>query len=359
MNSIKTLVLVLVASFLSSTTAYGWGDLGHETTAEIAEILLKNDPVALQQLQNILGVEPMPLAATWPDKVRGDSRFAPVYATKPETPDEKEKRERDNEKKFDLYHFYTVFKDPTKKNLKDAMLVLKRFPEVLTSDKATREAKMIALRYIIHVAGDVHQPLHIGNEFDRGGNVCLVNVRPKDPTEEKSFYPNLHSTWDDTVVDEVMLTIKKTLEKPSQYQVYKWMAPALIAKHQDLVNAVQNLDPESWAQESNKYLSTGEVYPDTLADDNRPYCNADRNKIDKSKIPVLNDDYFKNAEVIAEKRLVLGGVRLAALLKKTFSKNRKSGPSEASVLNELDKRNTDKTEPLPQQLEFDFGSDHQ
>jgi hypothetical protein len=355
MNFFKTLALVLAATVLTSQTAFGWGDVGHETTAEIAEILLKSDPATLQQLQNILGVEPMPLAATWPDKVRGDSRFAPVYATKTETPEEKEKREKDNEKKFDLYHFYTVFRDPAKKNIKDALVVLKRFPAILTSNKATREAKMIALRYIIHVAGDVHQPLHIGNEFDRGGNVCLVNVKPKDPTEEKSYYPNLHSTWDDTVVDEVMETIKKTLNKPSQYQVYKWMATSLIAKHQDLVNSVQNLDPETWAQESNTFLTTGEVYPDTLDNQNRPYCNSDRSKIDKSKIPVLDEAYFKNAEALAEKRLVLGGVRLAALLKQTFAKSRKAGPSEDSILTELDKRNGDKTEPLPKQLEFDFG----
>ena len=54
---------------------------------------------------------------------------------------------------------------------------MKHSIEILKDINASREMKMIALRFLIHVVGDIHQPLHVGNGYDRGGNVCQVKYQ--------------------------------------------------------------------------------------------------------------------------------------------------------------------------------------
>ena len=50
------------------------------------------------------------------------------------------------------------------------MTALARFTETLRDPKASQDDKRLALRFIVHIIGDLHQPLHAGNGTDRGGN---------------------------------------------------------------------------------------------------------------------------------------------------------------------------------------------
>jgi S1/P1 Nuclease len=64
---------------------------------------------------------------------------------------------------------------------------------VLKSPDAPRNEKRIALRFVAHLVGDIHQPLHAGFADDRGGN--SVDVRFNGRKE------NLHSLWDTALVE--------------------------------------------------------------------------------------------------------------------------------------------------------------
>ena len=68
----KKFTLVMISS-LVSFKALAWGELGHSSIGHIAEMNLT--PQGKQFVQDILGEEPMAVAAMWPDTVRSDARF--------------------------------------------------------------------------------------------------------------------------------------------------------------------------------------------------------------------------------------------------------------------------------------------
>jgi hypothetical protein len=151
--------------------AYGWGDLGHEVVGAIAEGALK--PATHNFVRGILGVEPLAVAATWPDHARGDSRFG-QKATSPDSED-------NNPHNFANYHFCEIpngfsYTSKPMREKKDCYGAITGATQLLIdkSHQYTRAEKMIALRYLVHIIGDVHQPLHVGNGHDLGANLCQI-----------------------------------------------------------------------------------------------------------------------------------------------------------------------------------------
>jgi hypothetical protein len=67
------------------------------------------------------------------------------------------------------------------------------FERVLSDPRASRAAKRQALRFLVHLIQDLHQPLHVGDTGSRGGD--LVQVR---------FFElgsNLHRVWDSQIIE--------------------------------------------------------------------------------------------------------------------------------------------------------------
>jgi len=307
LKQLKFLVTALLVS-LSYQSAWAWGDLGHETIAEIADQIIVKDPQLKKAIQAIIGIEPLAISSTWPDHVRSDERF----------------------KDFEPYHFITIFRDPKAKVDKDAMTVIKKYPLVLTDKKAPREAKMIAFRYLIHVIGDLHQPLHVGNEFDRGGNMCRVSWRQDEQNRPNAT--NLHSLWDTGLVNFVMQKYKR-LAPQVKYYDYKMFAKSLVDKHADLLATKANTDVAAWVSEAENLRRTV-VYPDSLPDDQRPYCQpvAPGQSFRDAVVQELAVTYAEEKSELIEKQLVLGGVRLAAFLKEIFKNSKNTKPVEAQIL---------------------------
>ena len=61
-----------------------------------------------------------------------------------------------------------------------------------------RDQRALALRFIVHIIGDLHQPLHVGNGTDRGGNDVKVTWFGE--------LTNLHSVWDSGMIDRQELS---------------------------------------------------------------------------------------------------------------------------------------------------------
>ena len=80
----------------------------------------------------------------------------------------------------------------------DAVTALARFAETLRDPTASAADKRLALRFTIHIIGDLHQPLHAGRPGDRGGN----NVKVTWFGEQT----NLHSVWDSGMIDSRQLS---------------------------------------------------------------------------------------------------------------------------------------------------------
>jgi hypothetical protein len=122
---------------------------------------------------------------------------------------------------------------------------------------------MDLMRYLIHLVGDVHQPLHVGNGYDRGANWC--NVKYKIGEGEKASYKstNLHSFWDSVMVEELFY-IEKELNpnfKMPGWKGYKELAD-LITKDRAELNTedIKSASPLQWYREAQALHS--QVYID-------------------------------------------------------------------------------------------------
>ncbi|QYE37204.1 S1/P1 nuclease (plasmid) [Polymorphobacter sp. PAMC 29334] len=172
--------------------ASAWGDRGHRAIADIAWTQLT--PVARHQVAELLAVVPAlatpacPVGsfedgATWADCVRSTyhDRFGATST----------------------WHYIDVsvcrpFALPADP---DGRFIVERYRRelaVLRDRGRTVEERLEALLWVEHLVGDLHQPLHVGDAGDRGGNE--VRGYP-----QSGRYPlNLHAEWDRVLVDEAV-----------------------------------------------------------------------------------------------------------------------------------------------------------
>jgi hypothetical protein len=249
---------VAVALLLSPAPALAWGKTGHRVVAALADPQLSG--LARAHIKEILGVESLDEAATWPDEMRADpSRFWQKTATP--------------------WHYVTVdgitYDHAPPEG--DAIEALDHFSAVLEDPKSSLADKQLALRFIVHLVGDLHQPLHVGKCCDRGGNDVKVSWFGK-PT-------NLHAVWDSALVDDEQLSFTELAARLERHtspeDVIRWW----------------DVNPRDWASESAEYRDL--LYP-------VPGKDGD--------VPSLSYDYVYKFTPLMEQRLKQAGVRLAAYL---------------------------------------------
>ncbi len=313
----NTMFLLLITS---SNNAFSWGDIGHSAVAEIAEKNLT--PKARDLVFSIIGLEPMPTAATFPDSVRSDSRFG----------------------LFAPYHFLEIPIGKTYSSLsesekpdRNADTIIKKVPEILISHDYSREQKMILIRYLIHVVGDVHQPLHVGNGKDMGANLCEINW--KDPETGHIENSNLHSFMDDLIVKYIGYQYKKQPGPKKKYFGYKELAEIIqndVSLNQlnidgplstDKKNII-NSKPEDWYEQSRRYHKI--VYPDSspTTPEQRKYCKlvdpitkkVINGAYDPKAIPTISLAQADQLIPIVKLQILRGGYRLADILNRAAEK---------------------------------------
>ena len=272
----KAGLLLAVAAVLLPSPALAWGKTGHRVIAAIADTQLSG--LARAHIKEILGgAESLDEAANWPDEMRaapGD------FWQKTSVP----------------WHYVTlngVTYDHAPKE-GDALQALNHFRAVLQDPKTSLADKQLALRFIVHLVGDLHQPLHVGKCCDRGGNEVKVTWFGK-PT-------NLHAVWDSQLVDDEQLSFTELAAKLerhiSNHEVIDWW----------------DVNPRDWITESATIRD--KVYPPRGTP---PVKGAKgRNK----KIPELSYGYVYKFTPVMEQRLKQGGVRLAAYLNDIFAEHK-------------------------------------
>ena len=170
-------LLAATAAICLPSPAAAWGQLGHRVIGELADERISGRTRA--EIELILGEEGLAESSTWADEQR--SNPAEFW-----------------QEEAGPYHYVTVpeglmYDDIGPPEEGDALSALARFAEIVRNPSATQDEKALALRFIIHIVGDVHQPLHAGNGEDRGGN----DVRALWFGDET----NLHSVWDSLMID--------------------------------------------------------------------------------------------------------------------------------------------------------------
>jgi len=269
--AVAALVLLL------PSPALAWGKTGHRVVAAIADTQLSG--LARAHVREILGQgESLDEAANWPDEMRSDPA---QFWQKTSTP----------------WHYVTVngITYDHAPSEGDALEALNHFKRVLQDPKADLADKQLALRFVIHIVGDLHQPLHVGKCCDRGANDVKVTWFGK-PT-------NLHAVWDSALVDDEQLSFSELAAKLERHisdkQLIAWW----------------DINPRDWISESAEYRDS--LYP-TAADMPKPK-KGEKVKKGQPVLPDLSYSYVYRFTPLMEQRLSQAGVRLAAYLNWVFA----------------------------------------
>ncbi len=307
---VKIFWLGLLA-LISAAPLMAWDDTGHKLTAYIAwqrmtpaarenviKILLaapENSDLSVYYLQDsrseaVKQRELFMIAATWADIVR-DKKFPIRY----------------KEYHHGNWHYTDTFWRETngKPELLDekeeggkAVDKLTEFDKTLRDSSASNADKAIAIAWILHLGGDIHQPLHASARItdlepkgDQGGNTFLLT--PKDAAKTE----NLHWFWDSIVGRNVP---RKNDACDSDY--LPPLADEMMKKF-PFAKMQSNLKPgqfDEWRKES-WLLATTEVFSPDL-----------------KRFEMPSEKYQKKAYRVAQERLALAGYRLGEMMNQIF-----------------------------------------
>lgn len=252
----KGLLSILI--LFGAVQAFGWGATGHRATGYVAEQYLTSK--TKKKIAAILGQESLAMVSTWMDEIRSDSTYDYAITWHWTTiPDGKK--------------YEDVGPDPDGK----AVIMIEKFIADLKGKKLNKKQELETLKMLVHLVGDIHQPLHVGKPGDRGGNDVKLKWFRTDS--------NLHRVWDSDMIDDTKLSYSElaaSLGKPDKLTVKKW----------------QSASVRDWAHESMSYRP--QVYD--IGNGNLSYQYGYK--------------YFG----IAKQRMLQAGVRLAGVLNSIYGK---------------------------------------
>ena len=271
----STFLLAAAALTLVPSPALAWGKTGHRVVAAIADTQLSG--LARAHIEEILGPgESLDEAANWPDEMRSASG---QFWQKTSVP-------------WHYMDFNGVIYDHAPPE-GDALEALNRFTAVLKDPGASLLDKQLALRFVVHLVGDLHQPLHVGRVGDEGGNKIKVTFFGK-PS-------NLHVVWDSGLPDNEQLSFTELSAKLERH-----------LSNQQLIDW-WDINPRDWVSES------AQVREQIYADLPRAKKPAGKKRKGEEVLPDVSYSYVYKFQPVMERQLQRGGVRLAAYLNAIFA----------------------------------------
>jgi hypothetical protein len=193
----------------------------------------------------------------------------------------------------------------------DVLSALKERVGDLTEKTAAPADRAVALCWLLHLIGDLHQPLHttalfseLFPEGDQGGNLSGFRVNGR--------RTNLHAYWDNLLGDDPNYTDESAEHHAKLYQQVKGLAEELrdpAYGRDKLPELAKNTTFPSWAQEGHE-LCRDFVYGKLPVE---PVLVVNRVVPDAAK--EVGADYDKEAQKVARRRVALAGYRLADRLK--------------------------------------------
>jgi hypothetical protein len=184
-----------------------WGMLGHRIVGQIADSYLK--PKTKKAIEAVMGGESLAMSANWGDFIKSDSTYNYMYnwhfVNFPASLD-----------KQGVFNFLDAQTEPS---------VYTKIPElvaILKDSKSSLDKKKFAIRMLVHMVGDMHQPMHTARKEDLGGNRVQLTW-----FGEKS---NLHKVWDEGLIDYQQLSYTEyanAINHPSSVELVNWQNAGL------------------------------------------------------------------------------------------------------------------------------------
>lgn len=287
---------------LAAPQGRAWGREGHRLTALVAEEYLT--PETKAQIAELLaadssGKETLADIAPWADSYRADHPETGAWHFV-DIP----KSEANFDRMRDCPEPASDPKSPWRDCVTDRILY---FEGRLGDTSLDLKQRAIALKFVVHLIGDVHQPFHALGD-DRGGNGIPVSFLGSSMCD--AFQCNLHGVWDSSLIDEQGLSEKKYSDR-------------LLQEIKD--NDWKRLDggqPTAWANISHHYAVEAIV----------------------PKGALLTREYVTEESRIVDAQLALGGLRLARVLNRILGSD---APAIRPGSNPLPKTDAPAASPQP------------
>lgn len=259
-----------------------WGNAGHRVTGLIAESLLT--PTAHAQVAQLLDGEGLDVATTFMDTQRGA-----LAKRWPQS---------------DRWHYDNVpvcQQQPYCTDGHCATQQIARFQKILSDGHATHSERALALRLLVHMLGDIHQPLHMADNQDRGGNQLYVRLQAGGEALQ------LHDVYDTVLVKQ--LQGKQTLRE---------FARQLRLSHAANLAPWQSGTVTQWAQQTH-LLARNHTYAGLPAFTCAlPSARQSREQLKQQPI-TLSDDYLDAARNEVAVQLTKAGARIAFVLNRVLT----------------------------------------
>ncbi|MEX0275752.1 MAG: S1/P1 nuclease [Flavobacteriaceae bacterium] len=252
------IAMVLVSQWGYAHDAPVWSKTGHRTIGQVAEHYLKKR--TKRALNKLLGGRDLASVANFADEIKADTLF----------------------RKFNAWHYVNLppdkdYGEVTPSPYGDLVTGIQTCIEKVGNGELPEEQRSFYLKMLIHLIGDLHQPMHVGRLEDKGGNDFQLLWFGKGT--------NLHKVWDAHLINDQGMSYSEmanSFPKLSRRQVEHWQGGALL----------------DWVHES-RDLAT-KVYAGTHIGEKLYYR------------------YGYDWWPIAERQLQKGGVRLAKVLNDLF-----------------------------------------
>lgn len=259
MNRLIKLSIVAAGLVAATVNAYSWGQKGHDITCAIAEKHLTRK--AQKQISAILDGKSIVYWSSWMD----NASHTPEY------------------KHTSTWHYKNIDADETYETAAlnekgDVVRAIEDQIAALKSGKLSKEESSVALRFLVHLVGDLHCPMHMGHKSDLGGNKWQVQFFGKGS--------NLHKIWDTEVIDS------------SRKWTYTEWTDQIDRCTKSQVKEIVEGTPNSWGKQT--YLISTKLYESTPIGSKLSY------------------DYVSEWSGMLEQQLLYGGLRLAAVLNDIF-----------------------------------------
>jgi len=298
------MLAAVVAGLLLGGPALAWNDRGHMMVAALAYERL--DPAVRDRVDVLLRLNPQYAswvrgvargraaevaflrAATWPDFIKGPAAGYTDDGEQPSGPQSSQNIGYADKLQHRYWHYIdlpfstdgTPLVQPASPN---AETQIEAFRAALASAATSDDVKSYDLVWLLHLVGDVHQPLHATSRFsaafprgDLGGNRVKITCSPACPKE-------LHAFWDDL--------LGRSTSPSAAIAAARKLAPSPVSP--------PDLSTDAWIQQS-LALAESTAYAAPVGGGAGPYR--------------LTSAYRTAARAAARKQVQLAGARLAGVL---------------------------------------------
>jgi hypothetical protein len=290
----KTQILFCLLMLIVARESFAWGTVGHKSTALIAETYLS--PQSKAMVRDLLEGERLVDVANWADNLKDRPEYAHTIP----------------------YHYQntrTALRGPVDmNNYKQNLLQLSPSDrrnyragvveaiagseKVLKDPMSNHREKQMALKFLVHFVGDLHQPMHTGEARNHGGNPIKLTW--------KGSETNLHKVWDSDIIYGKIQKISGYSYRDPSWTYAQW----LLDQNMDAATAPQVLgNVSTWYQESLSYQK--------MAYD--PKYNQ------------AQDQYATVAGKTIDQRILQGGRRLGEMLNQIFANESVQSPDRQVI----------------------------